>query len=67
MAKIIIKNIVLGTYLEARKLAEENSEASSLDNVYEDTRKTKSQNPKAFRNDQISNPPTLGSDGDNLP
>jgi hypothetical protein len=30
---------VLSTYLEARKLAEENSEASSFENSYEDTRK----------------------------
>lgn len=40
------KNIVLGNYLEARKLAEENSEASSLDNVNEDTRKKNQRIPK---------------------
>ncbi|KAL4098136.1 hypothetical protein QTP88_022798 [Uroleucon formosanum] len=59
-AKVLLKNI--GPYLEARKFAEENSEASSLDNVYEDTRKKKIQHSKTLRNDQISSPPKLQSD-----
>jgi len=61
-----LNNFVLGTYLEARKFAEENSEASSLDNLYEDTRKKKFKHSKTLRNDQISSPPKLQSDGNNL-
>jgi len=57
--------LYLESYLEARNLAQENSEASSCDNLYEDMRLKKKKTPRFVSSkDQTSlpSPPIIESE-----
>lgn len=53
----------LGSYLEARHVAQENSEVSECDNMYDDLRTKRFKKTIFHKDEPISSPPALPSDG----
>lgn len=63
---LLKKVLYLGSYLEARNLAQDNSEASSCDNLYEDLRLKKKKNSRLVaskKQTRLLSPPVIDSEG----